>query len=300
MPLPLIPLIGAGASLGGSIFNTLSQSKANRQQLAWNKEQFEKSRQYALADWEMQNQYNSPAEQMKRLKAAGLNPNLVYGNGATTTAGPVKSTESQAYRPTAPQVETSGITNSLLSMYDIQLKQAQTDNVKAAVEIAKQELLNKITEGRTKEFDLGVKQELLPITLEGAATRVEKDKANIQYTLDANERAAAMNSMNLMTGIEKILTMRLDRAKTQDERREINQRIINMQSDNELKRLDINLRNMGINPNDPTWMRVIGQYVQSGKIGEKVKDFMNKVEKTHKKGVKGGLDAIGGYSGQIP
>lgn len=32
--------------------------------------------------WNRANEYNSPASQMQRLKAAGLNPNLAYGSGS--------------------------------------------------------------------------------------------------------------------------------------------------------------------------------------------------------------------------
>lgn len=38
----------------------------------------------AMYSWDLANQYNSPKEQMARLKAAGLNPNLVYGSGNVT------------------------------------------------------------------------------------------------------------------------------------------------------------------------------------------------------------------------
>lgn len=38
--------------------------------------------QQQLEMWNRANEYNSPAQQMARLKAAGLNPNLVYGKGA--------------------------------------------------------------------------------------------------------------------------------------------------------------------------------------------------------------------------
>lgn len=34
--------------------------------------------------WNTQNEYNSPKEQMRRLKDAGLNPMLVYGNGSVS------------------------------------------------------------------------------------------------------------------------------------------------------------------------------------------------------------------------
>lgn len=37
-----------------------------------------------IEQWNRENAYNSPTAQMERLKQAGLNPNLVYGGGATT------------------------------------------------------------------------------------------------------------------------------------------------------------------------------------------------------------------------
>lgn len=38
----------------------------------------------ALQAWNMMNDYNNPIKQMERLKAAGLNPLLVYGSGSVT------------------------------------------------------------------------------------------------------------------------------------------------------------------------------------------------------------------------
>lgn len=39
--------------------------------------------QFNIDMWKMQNEYNSPQAQMQRLKAAGLNPNLMYSQGTT-------------------------------------------------------------------------------------------------------------------------------------------------------------------------------------------------------------------------
>lgn len=77
--------VGTGAALaaaGGSLLNTgLSSVFAN----SANK----KSKNAALTQFWMQNyfmnkqnEYNKPINQMARLREAGLNPNLVYGNGA--------------------------------------------------------------------------------------------------------------------------------------------------------------------------------------------------------------------------
>lgn len=45
----------------------------------------------AMLSWQLANDYNHPIQQMERLKAAGLNPNLVYGSGSVagnTTGAP--------------------------------------------------------------------------------------------------------------------------------------------------------------------------------------------------------------------
>ena len=45
----------------------------------------------AMKSWQLANDYNHPINQMERLKAAGLNPNLVYGSGSVagnTTSAP--------------------------------------------------------------------------------------------------------------------------------------------------------------------------------------------------------------------
>lgn len=38
-----------------------------------------------IENWMIQQEYNTPANQVARLRAAGLNPNLIYGNGSAAT-----------------------------------------------------------------------------------------------------------------------------------------------------------------------------------------------------------------------
>lgn len=63
---------GIGSSLIGANASANQQGSANK----WN-----------LLMQMYQNEYNKPVNQMKRLKEAGLNPNLVYGQSATGVAG---------------------------------------------------------------------------------------------------------------------------------------------------------------------------------------------------------------------
>lgn len=103
------------------------------------KRQNQKAYEQNMEMWNKQNLYNNPTQQMERLKAAGLNPNLVYGNGATTTAG-----QGPTKLPAQPNINTGLDALSKLGQYqNIQLTKAQTDNVQA-------ETGNKLTENTNK------------------------------------------------------------------------------------------------------------------------------------------------------
>ncbi|AXH77374.1 MAG: DNA pilot protein [Microviridae sp.] len=92
-----------------------------------------------LEMWNKQNLYNHPSQQMERLKAAGLNPNLVYGNGTSTVAGP-----GPTMQPATPNIKTGLDPLGKLGQFqNLQLTKAQTDNVQA-------ETANKVTENTNK------------------------------------------------------------------------------------------------------------------------------------------------------
>lgn len=74
---------GLGTGLIGGYLNNYYNKKA---QSAQNENQWNM--------WNATNDYNSPASVMQRLEEAGLNPNLVYGNGGASY---------QATMPTAPK-----------------------------------------------------------------------------------------------------------------------------------------------------------------------------------------------------
>ena len=105
-------LAGAGLSALGSagqrkhdrrmahaqgMFNLGMAEKENE----WNKENWERQKSFAIDMWNRQNQYNSPAEQMKRFQEAGLNPHLIYGQGSSGNA----STAPQATLANAAEVK---------------------------------------------------------------------------------------------------------------------------------------------------------------------------------------------------
>ena len=118
-------LSGLGAVLGGpvgglvgSLASSLlgNRGAKRRQQLA---------DQQNIKFWNMQNAYNTPKQQMARLKDAGLNPNLIYGSNANTgVAGSVSPSKASPYNiqnpvPSAVQTALMGAQiNNLNSIAD--------------------------------------------------------------------------------------------------------------------------------------------------------------------------------------
>lgn len=76
-------IAGGLFSVGTKLNSSEVQRSENAKQREYEQKMYEKQKADNIAQWERQNQYDSPAEQMKRLKAAGLNPNLIYGQMGT-------------------------------------------------------------------------------------------------------------------------------------------------------------------------------------------------------------------------
>lgn len=126
-------VVQGGSGLVGGLLQFFGQRGQSKRANAFTEKMYNRQRADALADWQMQNAYNSPEQQMQRLKDAGLNPNLVYGNGsAANTSSDVRSSQSQVPQ----QVNTmEGLGNAISSLgmgyIDMKAKTAQTDNVEA-------------------------------------------------------------------------------------------------------------------------------------------------------------------------
>jgi len=114
-------LSGLGAVLGGpvgglvgSLASSLlgNRGAKRRQQLA---------DQQNIKFWNMQNAYNTPKQQMARLKDAGLNPNLIYGSNANTgVAGSVSPSKASPYniQNPVPSVLQSALLQSQIANLD--------------------------------------------------------------------------------------------------------------------------------------------------------------------------------------
>lgn len=81
-------------SLGSSVINAVSQHQTNQA----NDLRQRRQNDYNFRMWELNNQYNDPMNQMKRLERAGINPNILYGQNAGGASG-TSSSPSQGVSP---------------------------------------------------------------------------------------------------------------------------------------------------------------------------------------------------------
>lgn len=228
-------------------------------------------RRDALSDWTMQNEYNSPQAQMKRLKEAGLNPNMVYGSGtvAGQSSGQVRSSSPGNWNPQVPMIDVGGAVKQGLGAYiDIELKQAQTDNLKAQNNVILQDAVLKAaqvlsTTAGTEKTNVQTEflKQNFETSLEAAKASLDKTVASTKTMLDENERRAAMQAPNLQAAYEKIMNMRIQRETDQERIKLMQQQVENLKKSGVLMEFEAKLRQMGLTSKDPLWMRALTQFL---------------------------------------
>lgn len=248
MALPLLPaIIAGGAALAGSVTSSLSARATQKRQ----QKQDEKF-------WHMQNEYNNPQNQMRRLQTAGLNPNLVYGQSSGQAAGQAERIKTPDLDPAAHRfINPEGATQMLGQYFDYDVKQAQSDNLKAQTQVAQENAIltaqksygEGVRNARTL-FDLHMAEDLKQNSLDYAKTQLKKLKADAQYTVNQDERASIALANNTAEAVERILTARTGRELTKAQTE-------NVRTDLDLKKLDQRLATMGIRPSDPFYATAI-------------------------------------------
>lgn len=117
--LALNPLSAIGSFIGARQQNRnidkqiAAQKEENQKNRDWNLNLAKQQNAWNIEQWNRENSYNSPAAQMSRYKAAGLNPDLMYGQQNLAAASP-EMTSGDGSQPT----DVSNLANKR-SMLDI-------------------------------------------------------------------------------------------------------------------------------------------------------------------------------------
>lgn len=263
----VLPLIAAGASLAGSAINAGSQSATNQSQLSYSREMYDKQRADALADWNRQNEYNSPAAQMTRFKEAGLNPNLIYGQ--QTQSPVVRSSSVEGYSPRAPQVDLGNAAamglQGLSTYQDTQLKNVQTDLVKEQIKNASTDNLLKTLDAAKKNAESPYWQDIAKTSFDALKLQNEQRLQDIEFNRSMNPikiETGQYQLNNLIKDLDvKIQAMNLSKAQESL----AYQTIANLKKEGVLKQLDTNLKQQGVQPGDNVLLRILMQGLTQGK-----------------------------------
>lgn len=190
----LNPIAPIGQAIGGvvsSIISSNAMKKANAQNVAMQKEtndlQYQMmkeqnawNRQQAIDMFNLEASYNSPLSQMQRLKDAGLNPAVAFGQNVTTTSGNSNASTPAAVgvpTPQAPRV--SPVPSPVAGVFD-QISQ-NVLNVSQALVAASQA---KKTTAETKRIYTLLDQELKNMQTAGQNQQIEGNILKIKEDLE--------------------------------------------------------------------------------------------------------------------
>lgn len=120
--------------VGSALFPGLGNYMATEEQNEANRKLQERINEQNVSLWHQQNQYNDPAAQMKRLEAAGLSPQLAYGQLADSKAS--SPPEMVASRTEAPHYNADALSalatyQQVINMHE-QNKKVRMDTALAA------------------------------------------------------------------------------------------------------------------------------------------------------------------------
>jgi hypothetical protein len=272
-PLITASLIQGASSVGGSI----AQGQANSAQMAYNDRQYERQRKDALADWTMQNEYNSPKSQMARYKDAGLNPNLIYGQMSNSPA--IRSSEMPNAK-LAPVNYSGALAEGLQTYQDTALKRAQTDNLKKQNDVLTQDILLKTADvlgkdyaNKKMKFEIDNQPELFKSTLDGLKANTRKAIMDTISTGASNMRANQLHDLamkerkqGLVNIVQDLANKKSLNALTNSQRQETLQRVKNLKNTNALQQIEKAMKEKGVQPTDNYLMRIGSQLINADDV----------------------------------
>lgn len=229
-------LISGGAGIISGLFGALGQNIAINKQIKAQQEENEKNRTYNfnlaqlqnkwnLEQWNRENEYNSPAQQMARLKAAGLNPDMMYQNG-TSGLTAASSPSMTAGAPSSPvdmsalgQKRTigdaihQGLQDALVgAQIDVMKSEARKNNAQAGGQEITNETLGQINQATfykiVSESALNREQKRVA---EKTGDMLISQKQHFDKLVDEIDSKIDLNNANIANMSQQQLMARVDR-----------------------------------------------------------------------------------------
>lgn len=169
--------IGAIVGTIGNLVGTGMTNRANRK--------------LAREMWTKNAEYNAPQAQMARLRIAGLNPNLVYGNGADATVSP----------PSVPEMKAPDISGGIRDYFAMRNQSSQNDLIEKQKEYYDAQIADVKSQTNTRDtatlpkiladitnsnLSAHQKQQLIDTYQEEWSVNMQQKRQNIQNSVSQN------------------------------------------------------------------------------------------------------------------
>lgn len=159
--LGVASLIGGGISAVAGLFGGKKSNDANvKVAREYNQGQMDLAKyqnEQNIKMWNMQNAYNTPAMQMQRMQEAGLNPNLMYGQGTTGNASsapdamtPQMTKPDLSYQYVADAGKSVG--DAVQSYIQAQMADASIKKIDADTALTRQNIVNMQEDEKLKKL----------------------------------------------------------------------------------------------------------------------------------------------------
>lgn len=159
--LGVASLIGGGISAVAGLFGGKKSNDANvKVAREYNQGQMDLAKyqnEQNVKMWNMQNAYNTPAMQMQRMQEAGLNPNLMYGQGTTGNASsapdamtPQMTKPDLSYQYVADAGKSVG--DAVQSYIQAQMADASIKKIDADTALTRQNIVNMQEDEKLKKL----------------------------------------------------------------------------------------------------------------------------------------------------
>lgn len=168
-----------------------------------NKKIARENREFSLEMWNRNNEYNTPLAQMQRIKEAGLNPNLMYGQGTTgNSSAPAKADGANPTQYKLNFLEAAQLyQQQKLNEQSIQLQKSQTELNHAQAQKVNAETANThantLNTQETMQFNRESRPKILEkFDLDNAGIKLSNEnlnKINAKIEADINQIKANTN-----------------------------------------------------------------------------------------------------------
>lgn len=261
--------------------NIQAAQAQNKEQREWSKEDYEQMRKDYLADREYTNRYNSPIQQMQRLREAGLNPNLLYGKFeaglSSHLKGPNKDTGKverahlvnplqgnpidDYFKVTHGVIENKILKEQSRNMQiknSMDMNQLVRDNMRLGAEMRSPE-----RRGGVNYWESGVTGEIASHQLKKAQLQKQMFDLDIQGKLISQNVQTRQAMVNLLKAEAEV-------AKSGVEKKYLEKRLEILNDEKKVKELEAKMAEMGIPPNTPWYYiqfnKKLDDFIQTGKV----------------------------------